>query len=270
MRKSLIFIILLIITISLFSCADTLENDTLTNTLDEVGYQIEMLNYDEPFFDVIINSVAIDVAYRKIYIDYSIEDFSTNYDYYFVYGYEHDDFRPFHNMSSNDKKASAVYELDLIYNEDDPSGYVTVEMGRYSSSSWINMERPESNSAGFKYWIKNIESRGSMSDKSVFIYQNDEVQTDAEISCSIEDPDHIIDTIKFVLWDWPDENMIIDELIVPITEDLRRDDLIVYHAVAFHELTIGMSYRMYVYVSGFDGVYEFNDILIDLSGMDID
>lgn len=239
------------------------ETETTTNQLDELGYQIEILSYEDPYFDVTINNVVIDVAYRKIYVDYSIGAFSTNYDYYFVYGYEAKDFRPFHNMLSREKMASGIYELNLIYNEDDPSGYMTVEMGRYSSGVTVNKEYPETNSAGFKYWIKNIEDRGSFSDRSVYIYSNDLVITDAEISCSIEDPDEIIQSIKFVLTDPLSGNAYIDELIVPVTQDMRNDGKIIYHDISFHGLTIGMRYQVNVYVSGFDGVYDFTDSLID-------
>ena len=262
--------IILIIGISLFclvgcsiSTTTKLDETSTISPLDEAGYQIEMLSYDDPYFDVTINSVVIDVAYRKIYVDYSIGSFSTNYDYYFVYGYESKTFRPFHNMPSNERKAAGIYELDLLYNENDPSGYVTVEMGRYSSNVVVNREYPETNSAGFKYWIKSIESRGSFSDKSVYFYSNDSVSTDAEISCSIEDPDRIINTIKFVLTDPLSGNTYIDELVVPVTEDMRSDDIIIYHDIAFQGLTLAMRYQVNVYVSGFDGVYEFNDSLID-------
>jgi hypothetical protein len=239
------------------------EIETTSNQLDELGYQVEILNYEDPYFDVTINSVVIDVAYRKIYVDYSIESFSTSYDYYFVYGFEAKDFRPFHNMPSKEKKASGIYELNLIFNENDPSGYMTVEMGRYSSGVTVNKEYPETNSAGFKYWIKDIEDRGSFSKKSVYIYSNDNVTTDAEISCSIEDPDEIIQSIKFVLTDPLSGNTYIDELIVPVTEDMRNDDKIIYHDISFHGLTIGMRYQVNVYVSGFDGLYDFTDSLID-------
>lgn len=79
----------------------------------------------------------------------------------------------------------------------------------------------------------------------------------------IEDPNRIIDSIKFVLTDPLSNNIYIDEIIVPVTEDMRNEDFFVYHDVAFHGLTIGMRYQVNVYVSGFDGVYEFNDSLFD-------
>jgi hypothetical protein len=266
----MLMIILLFLALTTFACEKASSSTTSTtetttiSPLDEVGYQIEMLNI-YPYFDVTINNVVIDVAYRKIYVDYTIGSFSSIYDYYFVFGFESKTFRPVHPMPTRDKKASGIFELNLLYNEADPSGYVTVEIGRISSHAVVFEEQRETNSAGFKYWIKSIQSRGKFSDNSVFIYSNDEVPTDGEVSCSIDDPDGIINSIRFVLTDPLSGNTYIDELVVPVNESMRSGDSIVYHAIAFHGLTTGMRYQVNVYVSGFDGVYEFNDSLIDRS-----
>lgn len=97
MRKILSFS-LTILMLTLISCSETTTNLTeettfsteITTTTEapldsftELGYEYEMLSYQDPNFDVEISNIVFDVVQRKISFHYEISDYTTSRSYYF-------------------------------------------------------------------------------------------------------------------------------------------------------------------------------------------
>lgn len=269
MKKILLFGLIALIGLISQGCGLTKTTDTTTtqttlSPLELQGYTVEMMSYDAPLFDVEITDVVIEVAYRKIHFHYEIHDYSSMYDYYFVYGYESKTFRPFHPISSRDKKASGDYTLDLLYDEDHPDKSVTIEMGRYSESAVINEERPASNSAGFRYVINQIQNRNLFEDDYFYFFHDPIDPLDGKVELGVDDEDSIITSIKFVLTDYTNGNVFVAQSIKPVDSTMRIDGKIILSETLFFDFTSGVRYQVVVYVSGNDGLYDFVDIPIEI------
>lgn len=236
--------------------------ETTNSSWDELGYEYEILEYEDPQFDVVIKDIEFALVLREIIVEYDIIEYHSFYDYYFVYGYPVKSHRPFHRPFSP-FPASGTYTLNLIYDDKRPEGYVTVEMGRIRDSVSVIGEVPESNSAGFRYRIKDIDSRYMIERNSFYFYESKEEPKAGEISLSIDDEFGAIDSIKVVLSDVFDDFAFEDEITIDIDASMRKDGKIIINDTLFHDLISGVRYGATVYVSGNDGFDDFVDIEID-------
>ena len=89
-------------------------------------------------------------------------------------------------------KAKGKYTLDLYYDSLNPSESVTIEMGRFLDGISVIGERPDSNSAGFRYTIIDIENRHTFEDDYFYFFNEPSDDVDGKISLGMIDPNHII------------------------------------------------------------------------------
>ncbi|MFW5795016.1 MAG: hypothetical protein ACOCV1_05990 [Bacillota bacterium] len=278
MKKILSFI-LAIMVITLISCSGTngettnfTENNSLTTEISstteapvndylDLGYEYNMIYYSDPMFDAEITNIKFDVVQRKICFHYQINDYTNAREYYFVYGYEEKTFRPFHRISSYDIASSADYCLDMLYDENYPNDYVTIEMGYYSSSASINKEYPETNSVGFRYRINSIESRSIIEDYSIGFSKDDsDPYHNAKFRLIVEDADYIVSSVKLVISQVFMDNNIVEERTILIDQTMKTETGFTIEPITFTNLLPSERYQVTVYVSGYDGMFPFEDI----------
>lgn len=257
--------------LSLLGCAIDTTTDTTIDPLDVEletnGYVVEMLEFEEPAFDVVITDVRIEVVTNKIFFHYEITDFKSFRHYYFAYGYAKSDFRPFHALSTSENKASGDVTLDLFVDAAHPDEPVTVEMGYFSMSASIWREYPETNSAGFRYRVKDIDDRRAIEEDSFYFHNVQASPTDGNVDFQLLDEDSAVQTIRFLLRDYTNGLAFVDEVVVTVTEDMRHDGTIVIFDTLFSGLTQGIRYQIDVYAAGNDGEYDFDDVHVGLKQM---
>ena len=272
MKRILLSILLLLSFSAFIGCDKTIASTTTRiqtqteDTLETEGYVVEMLTYDEPLFEAEISDITIDVVTMKINFHVEIADYSSMYAYYFVYGYESKNFRPFHLISSNDKAASMDVSLNLYYDEVYPIGYMTVEMGRYRDSLSVNQEHPESNSVGFRYRLNSMNDRSHIEDIDVRFGPNYDTETiynhEGIVTISYDDPNHIINQLKIKIFDLYYDLKFIREVVVDVDDLMFDGDHFYLQDTFFRYLSPNVRYEVKVYASGNDGVYNFTDKFI--------
>lgn len=272
MKKIIVVVFSLVLLLTIIACdkettletstsAGIIESTTDINFFETYGYEIIMLEYEDPYFDVSISDIEIDVLQREISFHYEIDDYSSSYDYYFVYGYETKTQRPFHQMLDREKAASGDYTLDMLIDDISTDKYMTIEMGRYSASNSINKEYPETNSVGFKYRIYDIESRGLIDDFNIRFKKSDSDSYHiANLDLEISDPDNNIQEIKLVLSEESAEGLFIEERTITIDSSNHDENGIDINGISFDGLAPSVRYNMDIYISGYDGLYDFNDL----------
>lgn len=270
MRRFLCFMTCFL-TLSFLGCATDATTVTTIDPLDveleENGYVVEMLEFEEPTFDVVITDVRIEVVTRKIFFHYEITDFKSFRHYYFAYGYAKSDFRPFHALSTSENKASGDVTLDLYVDAAHSDEPVTVEMGYFSMSASIWREYRETNSAGFRYRIRTIDERKAIEEDSFYFYNDQATPTDGMVDFALLDEDSAVQSVRFLLRDYTNGLAFVDEVVVTVTEDMRHDGTIVIFDTLFHALTPGIRYQVDVYAAGNDGAYDFDDVHVGLKQM---
>jgi hypothetical protein len=234
---------------------------------DSYGFEYEMLSFTDPYFNVEITDIFFDVVQRKINFHYEILDYQSRYEYYFVIGYENKEHRPVHSLGQIRFSPNTNYSLDLIYDENNPEAYVTVEMGCYAAFSPVHMEYEETNSAGFKYRIKAIESRSEIDDYDLYLPRNDsDPYHQAGAKLLAHDTDRIITSVKFVLSVVFMNNYFVTEETVEVLPTMYNDsDWLIIDDVHFDNLSPGVRYQITAYISGNDGLYDFENIKIGIA-----
>lgn len=234
--------------------------------LDTYGFEYEMLSYDDPLFDVEITNIVFDVIQRKIHFHYEILDYTNASSYYFVYGYEYKEQRPFHPLGKNNFKSNTDYTLDLIYDTNHPEAYVSVEMGRYSASLSVIGEKVASNSAGFKYRIKSIESRAEIDDYNIYLpTDDDDPFHQANANLSVHDPEQTITSVKFVLSVVFMDNYTVEEQTIEVDASMYNNDWLVIDEVHFENLSPNVRYQVIAYINGHDGQFNYDNVKLGLS-----
>ncbi|MCD4827307.1 MAG: hypothetical protein K8Q99_05975 [Acholeplasmataceae bacterium] len=240
--------------------------DQPINNLDTYGFEFEMLSYTNPMFNVNITDIVFDVIQRKIHFHYEILDYTNASRYYFVYGYEHKDQRPFHPLGQNNFKSSTDYTLDLIYDTNNPEAYVSVEMGRYSASLSVIGENVASNSAGFKYRIKSIESRAEIDDYNIYLPTDDnDPYHQANAIFNVHDPEQTITSVNFVLSVVFMDNYVVEEQTIEVNSSMYTNDWLIIETVHFANLSPTVRYQITAYISGHDGQFEYEHVKIGIS-----
>lgn len=274
MRKILSFT-LTILMLTLISCSETTTNLTeettfsteITTTTEapldsftELGYEYEMLSYQDPNFDVEISNIVFDVLQRKISFHYEISDYTTARSYYFVYGYEGKTFRPFHPILTKDRASSGDYTLDMLYDEANPEAFMTIEMGYFPYGASIHKEYPETNSVGFCYRINSIESRGMIDDYQINFGRDDsDSYHNAGFRLLVDDPSQTVTSIKLVVIDVFMDGYVVEEQIISIDSSMRTENGFSLDSIIFTDLSPTVRYQVTVYMSGDDGMYSFEN-----------
>ncbi|BCR36649.1 hypothetical protein [Mariniplasma anaerobium] len=241
--------------------------DSTTSDFDAYGFEYEMLSYADPYFEVEITDIFFDVVQRKINFHYEIIDYQSRYEYYFVFGYENKEHRPFHSLGQIRFSPQTDYSLDLIYDENNPEAYVTLEMGCYAAFSPVHMEHEETNSAGFKYRIKAIESRSEIDDYDLYLPTDDsDPYHQAGAKLLAHDTERIITSVKFVLSVVFMNNYFVTEETVEVLPTMFNDnDWLIIDNVHFDNLSPGVRYQITAYISGNDGIYDYENIKLGIA-----
>lgn len=233
-----------------------------TEPLIQDGYTIEMLTYDDPLFEVEITNIVIDVIQRKIHFDYDIKGHSNMYRYYVVFGFETKEDRPFSPISTINFKPKNTLTKSLVYDKLNPTASMTIEIGRYRDGVHLFKDNPAANSAGFRYTIDRIEERHTVEKDYFYFYRNPEVENQAMMDFGINDPHHIIHSVKIMRYNVSDGGSYMDELVINVVPSMRIDGKIIIFQSVFDDLQEDEIYKASVYISGNDGVYDFNDVYL--------
>jgi len=265
MKKILALCMVVLIGISIFGCAKEPDQPTPEEILEEQGYLVEELTYEDPEFDVEITNLVIDVTSRKIHLHLNINDYSIYYKFYVVYKFAGRKQERVLRLHAYNMRASMDWTFDLLYDEERPTEAVTFEIGRLKSTADLIIDIPASDSAGFKYTINRVEERAQFKDGSVYFFNDPYGSTDGTVSLVIKDESQIIHKVKFVIKELFTDHVYEDEKTINVNAMMRTEDKLFIYEVIFQDLLFDVRYQVEVYASGFDGVYQFEDVFVDMT-----